>query len=184
MHPGIEEIPGGASVKNRADLLWATLGEGGIVLAVSAIAWATSQPLIFASLGPTAYELVEQPQLRSARAYNIIVGHVVGLGAGFVAVYLLNAWTAPNVIATGVVSASRLWAIAISAALTTLVSLVLKAGQPAALATTLLVSLGAMQSQRDAIGIIAGVLLITAIGEPVRRFRLKHTESRRVLREA
>lgn len=170
-------------MKNRADLIWATLGEGGIVLALAAIAWATNEPLIFASLGPTAYELVEQPQLRSARAYNIIVGHLVGLGAGFLAVYLLNAWAAPNVIATGVVSGSRLWAIAISAALTTLVSLILKAGQPAALATTLLVSLGAMQSLRDAIGIISGVLLITAIGEPVRRFRLKHTEIRRVLRE-
>jgi hypothetical protein len=72
-------------------VFWATLGEGGLVLLLAAIGWATKQPLIFASLGPTAYELVEQPQLRSARAYNIIVGHLIGLGAGFFAVYLLNA---------------------------------------------------------------------------------------------
>jgi hypothetical protein len=37
----------------------------------------TRQPLIFASLGPTAYELAEEPQLRSAPAYNIIVGELV-----------------------------------------------------------------------------------------------------------
>jgi hypothetical protein len=165
---------------NRADLLWATLGEAGLVFAVAAIGWATRQPLIFASLGPTAYELVELPQLPSARAYNIIVGHLIGLGAGFLAVYLLNASAAPNVLATGVVLPKRIGAVAISAALTTLASLVLKAGQPAALATTLLVSLGAMQTRRDAIAIIFGVLLITAMGEPLRRFRLKHTAIRPV----
>jgi hypothetical protein len=49
------------------------------------------------------------------------------------------------------------------------------------LATTLLVSLGAMQTHRDAIAIVVGVLLITAIGEPVRRFRLKHTDISPVL---
>lgn len=171
-------FPGGAILRNRADLFWATLGEGGLVLVLAAIGWATRQPLIFASLGPTAYELVEQPQLRSARAYNIIVGHLIGLGAGFLALYALNAWAAPNVISAGVVSTDRLWAVAIAATLTTVVTLLLKAGQPAALATTLLVSLGSMQTRRDAIAIVAGVLIITAVGEPVRRFRLKHTEIR------
>ncbi len=174
-------VPGGAALKNRADLFWATLGEGGLVLALAAIGWATGQPLIFASLGPTAYELVEQPQVRSARAYNIIVGHLIGLGAGFLALYLLNAWTAPNVIAAGVVSTERLWAVAIAATLTTLVTLILKAGQPAALATTLLVSLGAMQTRRDAVAIVVGVLIITAIGEPMRRFRCRHTDIRPVV---
>src|SRR5215471_8353762 len=151
------------------------MGEGGLVLALASIGWVTNRPLIFASLGPTAYELVEQPQMPSTRPYNIVVGHLIGLGAGFLAVYLLNAWTAPNVLATGVVSPQRIWATAISAALTTFASLALKAGQPAALATTLLVSLGAMQTRRDAIAIIVGVLLIVAIGEPMRRLRLKHT---------
>ena len=79
-------------MKNRSDLVWATLGEGGLVLALAAIGWATHQPLIFASLGPTAYELVEQPQMPSARPYNVIVGHLIGLSAGFLALYLSNAW--------------------------------------------------------------------------------------------
>ena len=165
-------------MKNRADIVWATLGEGGLVLALATIGWATNQPLIFASLGPTAYELVEQPQMPSARPYNIIVGHFLGLGAGFLALYLTNAWAAPNVLATGVVSLPRLWATTLSAALTTVACLALKAGQPAALATTLLISLGAMQSRRDAIAIVVGVLLVTAIGEPVRRLRLKRAAAK------
>jgi fructose-specific phosphotransferase system IIC component len=168
-------------LRKRADLLWATLGEGGLVLVLAAVGRAVKQPLIFASLGPTAYELVEQPQLRSARTYNIIVGHLIGLAAGFFAVYLVHGWAAPNVILTGVVSQERIWAATIAATLTTLITLLLKAGQPAALATTLLVSLGSMQSRRDAIAIIAGVLIIAAVGEPVRRFRLRHTEIRPAL---
>lgn len=170
---------GEAILNKRADLFWATLGEGGLVLALAAIGWAAKQPLIFASLGPTAYELVEQPQLRSARSYNIVVGHLIGLGAGFFAVYVLNAWTAPNVLSAGIVSPQRLWATTIAAILTTFLTLILRAGQPAALATTLLVSLGAMQTRRAAIAIVVGVLIITTLGEPIRRFRLKHTEVRK-----
>jgi hypothetical protein len=165
-------------VNRRSDLIWATLGEGGLILAVAAIGWATGQPLIFASLGPTAYELVEQPHVRSARVYNIIVGHLIGLGAGFLALYVLNAWAAPNVLSTGIVSIQRLWATTIAATLTTLFTLILRAGQPAALATTLLVSLGAMQNLRSAVAIVAGVLIMTAVGEPVRRFRLRYMERR------
>src|SRR5215831_854140 len=66
-------------MKSRADLVWATLGEGGLVLALATIGLITNQPLIFASLGPTAYELVEQPQMPSARPYNVIVGHLLGM---------------------------------------------------------------------------------------------------------
>jgi hypothetical protein len=170
---------GGAELNKRSDLFWATLGEGSLVLIVAAVGWATKQPLIFASLGPTAYELVEQPQLRSARTYNILVGHLIGLGAGFVALYALHAWNSPNVLASGVVSSQRLWAATIAASLTTLVNLILRAGQPAALATALLVSLGGMQTRRDAIAIIVGVVIIAAVGEPMRRFRLRYTEIRK-----
>jgi hypothetical protein len=169
---------GGAILRLREDLFWAALGEGGLVLVMAAIGWATGQPLIFASLGPTAYELVEQPQLRSARTYNIIVGHLIGVGAGFLAIYLCHALAAPNVIATGIVTSARLGAVTLAATLTTIVTLIVRAGQPAALATTLLVSLGSMQTGRDAIAIITGVLIIAAIGEPMRRFRLRYTQLR------
>jgi hypothetical protein len=50
----------------------------------------------------------------SARPYNVIVGYLIGLSAGFLPIYLLNAWAEPNVLATGVVSPERIWATAIS----------------------------------------------------------------------
>ncbi|HKV78126.1 MAG TPA: hypothetical protein VJP02_08315 [Candidatus Sulfotelmatobacter sp.] len=75
----------------------------------------------------------------------------------------------------------RLWAGAFAAMVTTLATLTLKAGQPAALATNLLISLRSMQTRRDAIAIMVGVLIMTAIGELVRRFRLKRTANRQVV---
>jgi hypothetical protein len=154
------------------DLFWATLGEGGLVFALAAISWAARQPLIFASIGPTIYEMIELPHMRSARTYNIIVGHLIGLAFGFVSIYILNAWNVPNVISSGIVSPQRLWAMTMAASLTTFVTLLSNAGQPAALATTLLVASGAMQTRRDAVAIVAGVLIIAAMGEPIRLLRL------------
>ncbi len=153
----------------------ATLGEGALILAVGAAGWAAHMPLIFTSLGPTAYELVEKPKSPSAKVYNIIVGHFVALGAGFLSLWLLGAWDSPKVATAGFVASPRLWACVISVVITTALTLALKASQPAALSTTLLVSLGSMQRGRDAVAIIIAVLLLTAIGEPIRRYfcRLK-----------
>lgn len=168
-------------MKNYADVAWGTVGEGGLVLVLAALSLLVREPLIFASLGPTVYELVEQPQMRSARSYNIIVGHFIALGAGFLAIFALKAWSAPNVIATGTVSEERLWCMTIAAVITTFCTLLLRASQPAALSTALLVSSGAMQTRRDALAIVVGVLITVLIGEPVRRFRLKNTNIRRAV---
>lgn len=157
----------------KNDLVWGTLGEGGLILAVAAIGWITKQPLIFASLGPTAYELVEQPQLRSARTYNVIVGHALGVACGFLALSLLHAWNEPNVLSTGIVSTQRLGAVTVAAALTVFCTLIARAAQPAALATTLLITLGAMQTRRDAVAIVVGVVIVTALGQPLRHIRLR-----------
>lgn len=148
----------------------AILGEGGLILAVGAAGWAAHMPLLFTSLGPTAYELVEKPSSPSAKAYNIIVGHFLALGAGFFSLWLLRAWNAPKVAMTGFVSSPRLWAAVVAVVITTGITLALKASQPAALSTSLLVSLGSMQRGRDALAIIIGVLILTVIGEPLRRY--------------
>lgn len=145
------------------------IGEAGLILVIGAIGWAAHMPLLFTSLGPTAYELVEKPKSPSARTYNIIVGHFLALGVGFFALWLLHAWNAPKVSEAGFVSSPRLWAAVVAAAITTLLTLLLKASQPAALSTTLLVSLGSMQRAHDAIAIVIGVLILAVLGVPIRR---------------
>ena len=161
-------------MKKKSDLLVAPLGEGGLLLLAGALGWAAHQPLIFASLGPTIYELIEMPQQRSARTYNIITGHFVGIACGYFGLWAMHAWKSPAVASAQFVPLPRLWASVIAAALTALFTLLLGAGQPASLATSLLISLGVMQTARDAGCLVAGVLIVAVIGEPLRRLRLKH----------
>lgn len=157
---------------SKKDLLIAPLGEAVLILVVSIIGWASHQPLIFASLGPTAYELVEKPKLPSARPYNVVVGHLIAVLAGFAAIFLTRAWSVPGVSVHGV-PFLRVWAAVVAALLTAFFTLLFKAAQPAALSTTLLISLGLMQTAQNGLMILAGVVLITLIGEPIRVLRLK-----------
>jgi len=155
------------------DLVFATIGESVLILVVAAIGFGAHMPFLFPSLGPTAYEQVEKPNSQSAKLYNVVVGHFIALAAGFAALWLLNAWNAPKVAQAGFVSSPRLWAVVLAVAMTTFVTLLLKASQPAALATAVVISLGAMQTRRDALAIVVGVLILAAIGEPVRRLCAK-----------
>jgi CBS-domain-containing membrane protein len=159
----------------RKDLLIAPVCEGGLILLVSLAAWLSHKPLIIASLGPTAYELIEQPHRKSARPYNIIVGHLIAVVAGLTAVYATHAWNVPAVSIASV-TLPRVWVAALAAALTVLGTLAAGATQPAALSTTLVVSLGNMQRWQDGVVIMIAILLMTALGEPLRIWRERTTQ--------
>lgn len=156
----------------KRDLLIAPLCEGALILIVALAAWLTREPLIFASLGPTAYEQIETPKQASARPYNVVVGHLIGVIAGFVALIITRSWSAPPVSSHGM-DVPRLAAAVVAAVLTVLGGLIARASQPAALATTLLISLGLMQEWKDAALMMAAVVLMTVFGEPLRRWRAR-----------
>lgn len=156
----------------RRDLIVAPAAEAALILVVAAVGWATRQPLIFASLGPTAYEMIETPERRSAQPYCVVVGHLIGVGAGFLALWATGAWSAAPVSAAGV-PAMRIWSATMAAALTVLGTLLARASQPAATATALLVAMGLLQAPRDAGLLMAGVVLMTILGEPLRLLRLR-----------
>jgi hypothetical protein len=162
----------------RRDLLIAPAGEAALILIVGIAGYLARQPLIFASLGPTAYELIETPHRRSARPYSIFIGHLVGIGVGYLALFLTGAWRLPAVTSGGV-PFTRVWASVLAAGLTVLGTLLLRASQPAAIATSLLISTGIMQKPHDAAIIMVAVVLMIAAGEPLRKLRLKAQERRR-----
>ena len=155
----------------KRDLLIAPIGEGLLIVIVALAGWATQQPLIFASLGPTAYELIETPHRRSAEPYSLVVGHLVGVGAGFFSLWVTRAWWAPPVSSAGVPLA-RVGCVVLAAALTVFVNLLIQASQPAATATALLIAAGLLQRPVDAAVMMAAVLLMAFVGEPLRRVRL------------
>ena len=158
--------------EQKRDLAIAPVCEGALILIVSMAAWLSHQPLVFTSLGPTAYEMIETPHRKSARVYNIIVGHLIAVVAGFVALVITHAWRVPAV-STRNIQFPRVEAAVLSAALTVFLTLWARATQPAALSTTLLISLGTMQQWRDILVIMAAVLLMTLAGEPLRRWRTR-----------
>lgn len=156
--------------KRKRDLWIAPLCEGTLILVVSLAAWLSQQPLLFASLGPTAYEQIETPRQRTARPYNVVVGHFIGIVSGFIALYCTSAWSVPA-ISPGHVTMPRVEAAVLSAVLTVLGTLAAHASQPAAVASTLLVSLGILQSWQDGLIMMGAVVLMTVAGEPMRRWR-------------
>jgi hypothetical protein len=162
------------------DLLWSPLGGGLLVLLVGLIGWAAGQPWLIPSLGPTAYLQAESPAHPSAKFYNTLVGHLAGLGAGFLALALFNAWQAPVVLTDKRLVLARVGAAAVALFVTLFVCLMLKASHPPAAATTLLVALGPLGTGRDALNVAVGVLMIAALGEMLRRVRLKGAVPRSV----
>lgn len=164
--------PGG-----RWDIVIAPLCEAALICAAGLAAWLTRQPMIFTSLGPTAFEMIEMPHRRSAQPYNVLAGHAVGLAAGFAALWITGAWWLPAV-SVGHVALARVGAAALASLLTVLGTMLAKATQPAALSTTLLIALGTLQTPRDAAVIMGAVALITALGEPLRIWRNQQSPAR------
>ncbi|HEX4039781.1 MAG TPA: HPP family protein [Acidobacteriaceae bacterium] len=161
----------------KRDLLIAPVGEAFLLFIAALAGWLSHQPFIFASLGPTAYEIIETPHRRSARPWNIFVGHLTGIGAGWLALFLTHAWHA-SAVSTAGVPYLRIWAATLAAALTVLGTLLLRAGQPAAIATALLIATGIMQTPREAAIIMAAVALMILFGEPLRKLRLRQQRKR------
>ncbi|HET9180985.1 MAG TPA: HPP family protein [Candidatus Angelobacter sp.] len=163
-------------MKRRIELAFVPLAEGALVLALGGIGIGLKLPLLFASLGPTAYEQIEKPETKSARPYNILVGHYVGLVSGFVGLFAFHAFHDPVSASAGYLTASRIFASVLACFLTAFSNLLLQASQPAAFSTALIVTLGSYESPRDALTIVLAVFFLTVLGEPLRRKSLQLRE--------
>ncbi len=152
---------------------WAPLGAGLLILLAGGIGLAVHRAWLFASLAPTAYEQAELPENKTSRIYHVIVGHYVGLAAGFLAITLVGAWSTPNVLSTGVLTAPRVYACVLGIAITVLIALLLRASHPPAGATALLVALGAFTTWADVLNVVVGVAIVAVAGEVLRRLRLR-----------
>lgn len=82
---------------------------------MSAVAWATGQPFIFPSLGPTAFLLFYTPTNPAASPRNTILGHAIGATAGYLALVIFGLTNDPPALATAV-TGGRIGAAAVSLA--------------------------------------------------------------------
>lgn len=155
----------------RWEWLVAPICEAALIFAVGVVAWASRSPMLFASLGPTAFELVETPDRPTARVYNVVVGHGCGIASGLLALVVLGQWSARPAPGGGL-TLVRVLTAALAALLTVLFTLLIKAGQPAAVASSLVVALGPGQHWRQAGFMVSAIVFLRVVAEPLRRWRV------------
>lgn len=146
--------------------VWVPLASGVAVGVPGLVALLTHHLILFASLGPTSVMIAQQPLLASTRPYNAIVGHMIGLGAGFFAVWVLGIASEPSVFVTHLVSGPRVGAALLAIALATGLEILCRAQHPPGAATTLLAALGSLRLDwTDTWEVLVGVLAVTIAGE-------------------
>jgi hypothetical protein len=164
-------LPKTPSAAALPEQVWSPLMSALLTLIVGALSVIFGRVWLFPSLGPSIYLQTEKPADPSSRFYNTVLGHLLGLAAGFAGVFLLNAYNDPVPLVDHTITWGRVGAAVVGLGLTLLLTLLLKAEHPPAGATTLLTALGSIKTVQDVINLVIGVLIVAAIGEVIRRMR-------------
>jgi CBS domain-containing membrane protein len=127
---------------------------------MSALAAITRSPFIFPSLGPTAFLFFYTPRAPSASPRNTIIGHAIGVVAGYFSLVVTGLTMAGPALAVGV-SGQRIIAAALSLGLTAGLMVLLKSPHPPAGATTLIISLGILTKPLQLVLLMIAVILLT-----------------------
>jgi CBS domain-containing membrane protein len=164
-------VPGSYGLKRWLYRRWRNNGNAIYTFVGSLVAiglsgtWAyiVKQPLVFPSLGATAFLIFETPMAEVGSPRNTIIGHTVGILAGVVSLAVFGLLHAPSVYVSGI-TVPRVFAIALAVALTGGVLRVLRAAHPPAGATTIIVASGLLHAPRQLLDIFVGVVLLTIAG--------------------
>lgn len=135
---------------------------------VSAAAVAFDEPLVFPSLGPTAFLLSYAPTDATTTPRNIVVGHLVGVVAGSIALLAFGLTGEPSAFAAGFTLA-RAGAAALSLGLTGALMTWMDAAHAPAGATTLIVSLGILTAPHQLVALMTAVAFLAYQGVAVNR---------------
>lgn len=149
--------------RRRDSTLWIgafALVNGGLSTALMALgARATGEPLVFPSLGPTAFMLFYQPTSIAASPRNTVCGHAIGMIAGYAALWLFGLTGAAPALTSGVTWA-WIGSASLSLALTAGFMIWLHVPHPPAGATTLIVSLGIVPRPIQLVAMFAAIVLL------------------------
>jgi hypothetical protein len=120
------------------------------------------QPWLFPSLGPTIMVIAETPTQPAAHPRNVFIGHVVAVGAGWLALLVTGLRYAPSAVQAGL-DARRVASAVIALVVTVVVLQLLRTPHPPAGATTLIVGLGILKTPGDLVVIVLSVVLVTLV---------------------
>ncbi|HET6868064.1 MAG TPA: HPP family protein [Solirubrobacteraceae bacterium] len=126
-------------------------------------AYAVKEPLVFPSLGATAFLIFETPMAEIGTPRNTIVGHTVGILAGAVSLAIFGLLNSPSLYVSGL-TLGRVCAMALAVALTGGVLRLIRSAHPPAGATTIIVASGLLHTPRQMLDVLVGVVLLTIAG--------------------
>jgi CBS domain-containing membrane protein len=163
---------------NRGNAVYTFVGSLIAIGASGLGAWAIDEPLLFPSLGATAFLFFETPMAEIASPRNAMIGHTTAVAAATLALVLCGLTDNASAYVDGV-TAPRVLAVALAVGLTGGVLRLLRSAHPPAGATTIIVSSGLLHTGRQLVAVIAGVALLTfvcwalnrALGVPAPRWR-------------
>lgn len=127
---------------------------------MAVLALVTGSPFIFPSLGPTAFLFFYTPRAPSASPRNTLVGHTIGILAGYVSLLITGLTAAGPALSVGV-TWPRVIAAALSLGLTAGVMVLCRSPHPPAGATTLIISLGILTKPWQLLLLLVAVVLLT-----------------------
>jgi CBS domain-containing membrane protein len=140
-----------------------------LALTVSGLAaYFLKEPLLFPSLGPTAFLFFEYPLASGSSPRNTLIGHLVAVLTGALTLVSFGLLDHPSVLQEGM-TLMRIGAAALSMALTGTVLLLLRASHPPAGASVLIVSLGFFHRPIDMLMLMVGVVVLTVVGWVINR---------------
>src|SRR5215469_15004068 len=127
---------------------------------MAGLAVVTHSPFIFPSLGPTAFLFFYTPSAPSASPRNTIIGHGIGVLAGYFSLVVTGLTRAGPALTVGV-TWPRVIAAALSLGLTAGLMVLLRSPHPPAGATTLIISLGILTKPWQLVILMLAVVLLT-----------------------
>ena len=142
-----------------------SLYAGFLFTVLGLVAWASGQPFVFPSLGPSAFILAFDRQGERTRTYRVVGSHLIGAVAGFLAYSLL----AQGVVITTTPEAFsadglRLAASGVLSIIATSWGMIATDTNHApACATTLIVSLGLLSTPLQVVTIVVSVVVLVEV---------------------
>src|SRR5215217_6987755 len=117
--------------RNAGNAIYTFLGSLLTIALAGVLAWVLDEPLVFPSLGATAFLFFETPMAEVASIRNTVIGHSVGAGVAFVWLNVFGLVGEPSAIVTGF-GVERVVAIALSLGFTGGILRLLRAAHPPA----------------------------------------------------
>lgn len=145
---------------NRGNAIYTAIGSLLTIGLSGLLAWVLDEPLVFPSLGATAFLFFETPMAEVASIRNTIIGHAVGAGVAFVWLTVFGLVGDPSALTAGF-DAGRMACVALSLSFTGGILRLLRAAHPPAGATTVIVSIGLLTTWDELLVLIAGVAILS-----------------------